>query len=268
MENTERKIISLIFSIETQFFALPVNNISAIIDLPEITKIPKSPDNIIGIINYRESIFKLFNLRVLFGFESVEKKINDFAELMDKRAEDHKNWLNTLENSVINKSQFTLTTDSHQCAFGKWYDSFQTRDLHMQDILSLFNRPHIKIHSIAEEIVEFQEKGKHKEALNLIEETKNRELKTMFTLFNNIKDTYRNSLREVAILLEHSGELSAVAADSVIAVEELDLIDLNSGSASFNSNISSIYINGFSHYKDSEFILHLNENEIFETISS
>ena len=56
------------------------------------------------------------------GTEVTQKLIQLFTE----KEKDHHDWLNALEESIVDGVPFTKAKDPHQCAFGKWYDKFQT----------------------------------------------------------------------------------------------------------------------------------------------
>lgn len=59
----------VVFSVATEEYGIPILSVQEIISLPNLTKIPGSPEYIPGIINLRGKIIPLYLLRERFGHE-------------------------------------------------------------------------------------------------------------------------------------------------------------------------------------------------------
>ena len=62
----------VIFTLDYQAYALPLNCVVRIIHAVEITNLPKAPDIISGIINVKGQIVPVVDIRKRFGFTSRE----------------------------------------------------------------------------------------------------------------------------------------------------------------------------------------------------
>lgn len=60
----------VVFSVDKEEYGIPILSVQEIITLPNLTKIPGSPEYIPGIINLRGKIIPLYVLRNRFGLES------------------------------------------------------------------------------------------------------------------------------------------------------------------------------------------------------
>lgn len=67
----------IVFSLDQQGYALPLNNVARVIHAVEITDLPKSPDIISGIINVKGQIIPVVDVRKRFGFTSRELSPDD-----------------------------------------------------------------------------------------------------------------------------------------------------------------------------------------------
>lgn len=103
---------------------IPCEFVLSLSQLKNVTPLPESPKEISGVIDFRGHMVELIDIKNILNFKPTKEEIQEFCELMDARRQDHINWLTTLENSVKNETEFTLTTDPHKCAFRKWYDSY------------------------------------------------------------------------------------------------------------------------------------------------
>jgi len=66
----------LTFKLGDEIFAVAVAQVREILDYTSITKVPRTPDFMRGVINVRGSVVPVFDLRVKFGMEKTEKSVN------------------------------------------------------------------------------------------------------------------------------------------------------------------------------------------------
>ena len=66
----------LTFKLEEEFFALDIGKVREVLDFTSITKVPKTPDYMRGVINLRGSVVPVVDLRVQFGMAMAEKTVN------------------------------------------------------------------------------------------------------------------------------------------------------------------------------------------------
>jgi len=68
-EATKENIIQLVgFMVGNEEFAVPILNIQEIIKPIESTRVPSTPEYIVGVFNLRGSVIPLIDLRVKFGY--------------------------------------------------------------------------------------------------------------------------------------------------------------------------------------------------------
>lgn len=212
----------IVVKVEDLSFAIKALDVKDMIAMPVVTRLPEGTPAVPGTINHRGDIVPLVDVRALLGRMPVQQVAEEFCELMTLREQDHRNWLEALETSVRERTPFTLATDPHQCAFGRWYDNYTTDDLVLQGLLRKFDAPHKAIHAVADEVKVFEAQEQFDSAFSLIEAVKEHELGLLIKLFDDVRQAARDQARrQVAIVLEMAGKQVAVSVDSVDAVEEL-----------------------------------------------
>jgi len=209
------------FKLYDSLYGISSEEVQSMVYLTKTVTVPGTPDYIRGMMNVREGVVKCIDLRRMLGLPSIVDEIHDFESMMDKRKQDHVNWLSELETSVKEHRDFTLTTDPHACAFGKWYDSFTTDNVVLKSLLTRFEAPHKKIHRIAITVREFESKEKFTEATAVIEKTRNRQLSEMIKLFDSVKKAYAHGRQETVIILDHKGTSVGIIVDEVVSVEAI-----------------------------------------------
>jgi len=234
----------VIFNLADEQFAVSTNNVREMVAMPKVIAVPQTPDYIRGVINLRGKVIPVMDLRLKMGMISIIDESENLIKLLDQRERDHKNWIAELESSVRERRDFKLATDPHKCAFGKWYDNFQTDNKILANCLTKFDVPHQKIHAIAVNVKKLEEDENFDSAYEMINQTKEGELSDMIQLFSEARTLLRESTREIAMVLEWEDKIMAVGVDSVETVEKLsesNIEDLPDVTASLdNESIAGI----------------------------
>ncbi|MBN2063460.1 MAG: chemotaxis protein CheW [Sedimentisphaerales bacterium] len=66
----------LTFKLGQEDFALEINTVREVLDLINITKIPRTPDYMKGVINLRGNVVPIIDLRLNLGMESAERTVD------------------------------------------------------------------------------------------------------------------------------------------------------------------------------------------------
>jgi purine-binding chemotaxis protein CheW len=210
-----------IVSLEKQPYAISVQYVQEMLIAPDVARVPKTPDWVRGVLNLRGRAIPLLDLRKRIGLASRLEEIESFCQLMSEREQDHRNWLSELGASVRERRAFGLTTDPHKCKFGKWYDTYEAPNRVLKEVLARFDAPHKAIHAVGVEVTGLMAAGDVEAAEAAIEKTRNGVLARMIELFGDLRQSARESQREIAVVLKTDSASCAVCVDSVDSVEPL-----------------------------------------------
>jgi len=230
---TDAKMPWVIGQLNNRLFALNCSVVKEMVIMPEVCHVPSVPDYVRGVINLRGRVTPLVDLRRRLGMRSAREETEDLCALMEQRAQDHKRWLEELEASVRENRKFVLARDPHQCAFGKWYDNFQTDNILLSGFIKKFDAPHKQIHALANEVEELTNRGCAgqanacvEKAAQVFEAARSGVLSTMLKLFADFQLMIRETNREIAVVLQGQAGMYAVSVDSVASVERLADADM------------------------------------------
>lgn len=210
----------VLLSLARTLYAFPVMNVREMVSTPDVRSIPHPPTGVRGLINLRGTVLPLFDLRACFGMPTHQEEARAFVAMLQARKADHQRWLGELESSVREDRPFTLTTDPHACAFGRWYDSYKSDNLMLDTVLRRFEAPHKRIHAVGAEAVGLVKAGKQPEALALIDSTR-AVLDEVVALFDAAGEIVASANREISVVVSHAGKSCAVAVDAIESVERL-----------------------------------------------
>ncbi len=216
----------VIFRLLEQVFAVTVDQVREMVKMPKIVSLPQMPAYVRGVINLRDKVLPILDLRVKLGMSSLQQETKDLVSLLEQREQDHKNWIKELESSVKETREFKLATDPHKCAFGLWYDNFTTVNRILDTCLKKFDTPHKKIHAIAIEVKAYVEKDDFDTAFKVIDQTKNHELAQMVTLFAEARRLLLEDQKEIALVIEYNNSSVVLAVDAIESIEKLSLTEI------------------------------------------
>lgn len=90
----------LTFKLEDEVFALDVSQVREVLDLTPITKVPRSPGFMRGVINVRGSVVPVVDLRLKFGIPRIEATLDTRIVVMEITMDGEKTVLGALADSV------------------------------------------------------------------------------------------------------------------------------------------------------------------------
>lgn len=90
----------LTFKLEDEVFAVWVSKVREILDHTNITKVPRTPDFMRGVINLRGSVVPVVDLRLKFGMTKTEQLVNTCIIVIEIGLDDETTVLGALADSV------------------------------------------------------------------------------------------------------------------------------------------------------------------------
>lgn len=149
------------------------------------------------------------------GLKSAYTEYEEMQITLPQRRQDHIDWMVALENSIQTSSAFTKARNPHECAFGKWFYSYHTKNHHLSLLLRQFESPHDRIHALADKLLRLTEAGHHQEALHAFEEEKNTTLATLLRLFEDVQKLIVKLQRRTAVIVADGDDICALGTDGV-----------------------------------------------------
>jgi purine-binding chemotaxis protein CheW len=90
----------LTFKLEDEVFALDISKVREVLDFTTITKVPRTPEFMRGVINLRGSVVPVVDLRLKFGMSKTEKTVNTCIIITEVTVDGDTTILGTLADSV------------------------------------------------------------------------------------------------------------------------------------------------------------------------
>jgi purine-binding chemotaxis protein CheW len=90
----------LTFKLENEVFALDVATVREVLDFTTVTRIPRTPVFMRGVINLRGSVVPVVDLRLAFGMSATEKTVNTCIVVVEVRLDGESTIMGALADSV------------------------------------------------------------------------------------------------------------------------------------------------------------------------
>ena len=88
MEALELTNQYLTFKLDSDLFAVDVSKAREVLDFTEVTRVPQTPDYMLGVINLRGSVVPVINLRRKFGMPEAERTVDTCIIVLDINVND------------------------------------------------------------------------------------------------------------------------------------------------------------------------------------
>ena len=90
----------LTFKLDREVFALEISKVREVLDYTAITKVPRTPDFMLGVINLRGSVVPVVDMRLKFGMSATETTVNTCIVIVEIDIDGDTTVLGALADSV------------------------------------------------------------------------------------------------------------------------------------------------------------------------
>jgi purine-binding chemotaxis protein CheW len=90
----------LTFKLEEEVFALEISKVREVLDFTTVTKVPQTPDFMLGVINLRGSVVPVVDMRTKFGVARAEKTVDSCFIIVEIELDQESVVLGALVDSV------------------------------------------------------------------------------------------------------------------------------------------------------------------------
>ena len=90
----------LTFKLEDEVFALDIAKVREVLEYTTVTKVPRTPDFMCGVINLRGGVVPVVNMRLKFGMPDAEKTVNTCIIIVEVTIDGETTVLGALADSV------------------------------------------------------------------------------------------------------------------------------------------------------------------------
>ncbi len=90
----------LTFKLDEEVFALDISKVREVLDFTKVTKVPQTPEFMLGVINLRGSVMPVVDMRLKFGLSKTEPTVNTCIIIVEIELDGEITMLGALVDSV------------------------------------------------------------------------------------------------------------------------------------------------------------------------
>lgn len=90
----------LTFKLDDEVFGLDIAEVREVLDFTAVTKVPDTPEFMLGVINLRGNVVPVVDMRLKFGMSRTEKSVNTCIIIVEIEIDGETNILGALADSV------------------------------------------------------------------------------------------------------------------------------------------------------------------------
>ena len=90
----------LTFKLDEEVFALDISKVREVLDFTTVSKVPQTPDFMLGVINLRGSVVPVVDMRLKLGMTRTEKSVNTCIIIVEIELDGETTVLGALADSV------------------------------------------------------------------------------------------------------------------------------------------------------------------------
>lgn len=236
----------ILFSIDKNNFALELDKIKRIVQATQTTPVAGNADEIEGVFTFEENVLNVLDFRTMIGVELYNDR---YDLLFPELKSSHESWVNTLQKSIDDGSEFSGELSPFDCSLGKWLGSFNAYDETITGIIDKLSVVHNKFHGQAQGVLTEAKSCQscaHDMIIEEVEPLRDELLGFLDDLLED-KQLLANSMQKFLIIdAEKVFAVRIDEIDDIVAVSESDI----QASESFEGDDSLVKINGIFEYKD------------------
>ncbi len=99
----------LTFMLDEEVFALDISKVREVLEYSTVTKVPQTPEFMLGVINLRGNVVPVIDMRLKFGMSGTEKTVNTCIIIVEVKVEGESTVLGAMADSV--QEVFELESD-------------------------------------------------------------------------------------------------------------------------------------------------------------
>lgn len=106
IKDQNNTITALTFTLNNEIFALDIKSVKEVLEYIKITKVPRTPDYMLGVINLRGNVAPVVDLKMKFGMPPAEKTVDTCIIIVEVEIDGAKTTVGILADSVKEVVEF------------------------------------------------------------------------------------------------------------------------------------------------------------------
>jgi purine-binding chemotaxis protein CheW len=243
---TRRQFVT--FRVQAKRYGVPIESVAEMTQLQDTYPISGAPGWILGMMQLRDSVVPILDLRLRLGFSCLQDELESLNRDLSTHRDEHVEWIRTLAADPDCRDAIEYEKELRACGLRSWLEALGPADPGLGGAVARLQGPDERLHAVVESGRELARRGDATGARRLFERARGFELKDLLQGFDGLLRDVRGRGRQMVVILRGAQENLAVAVDHIDSVASVDadqilprpLHGLESGERSADLLVSSI----------------------------
>ena len=210
----------VIFNLAEGKFAVHCRYVVSIEPPVKITEMANASLGVRGVGYYKDEAINIFDLRVIFGYQSHEFHVENEININGHIAE-HENWAAGIREKIGGGALSPdFTSDPLSCGLGNWLENYKTSNMNVQNLVKRIRPIHENFHAFAVKAEDFRSDNQEQADKFLAEaEAAKDELTRNLSELHNV---LLGQSKELTVVLKVDGKKIGIIIDDAESVETMD----------------------------------------------
>jgi len=181
------------YLIASEEYAFPINIVSEVLRVGNITKVPNAPDFVVGILNVRNSVLPVIDNRKLFGLNTITE---DLLAEFDTIFKYSQQWYDELKHSIDNGHSFKLNLEASTSRLGKWIEHFRTVSKEISKVIQDLRYLNIRLFENAKSVIDYSKKNNRVNSIKMFAEHLQTVFEQLSSKFIGLKEAVVKGISE------------------------------------------------------------------------
>jgi purine-binding chemotaxis protein CheW len=240
--NKELQEKFIVLEIENENFIIPLEYVSEIVRVQDITEAPHQPEWVRGIMNLRDSVISLIDTKKRLG---VKTHYDEARELISNSKIICEKLVNSLQMTLENDVPFVMNSNANHSEFGKWSHTLLNNNEVNDKIKKKLREaiaPHDNLYELVAKALEISYSGKKDEAIELFKAINTIHIQKLIDCFDELAACFDEMhTKNIAVIIEYSGIHFAMLADDITKMKTFQRESRQKGSLTDSPFVSGVY---------------------------
>jgi chemotaxis signal transduction protein len=207
--------------VRDQFFGLPATHVREMADMPKVTRVPDTPEYVLGLITLRGQVIPAVDLRRRMGYPTMDQDLSDITRELDVAEQEHLHQLQEYDATLSQSTPARGKRKARVCPLRAWFDSSRAGSGMAMTHLKRLDGPDSAFHAGLRAMEEMSRGRKGEAVRAALADLKTKEMADLSRAFAQARERLQGSRRQIVVVVDWDHHNLGLAVDQVESIERL-----------------------------------------------
>lgn len=208
----------VLLRVREQLFGVPATGVREMVELPDVTPVPNTPDYVLGLITLRGRVTPTIDLRQRMGLITADAEMEAILSRLEQAERAHQDWFRRLLETSQSTGGFRFEPPEEIVSFQSWMRSFHSGNSVVQGQIQKAREPH---DDLLDALKGASENAKGSGAVQKLQQIESRQFTSFASTLTMTRERIRDAHRQIAVVLIHGDREVGITVDEVASIERL-----------------------------------------------